>query len=115
MSRLCSAAGAVREPPLQAFAFYLFIFFPGQKKQPSIIGRVFAFDAKIYKNVGGIFNVSSCQEWNKKIFQHIKQGVDLASQKLANERGACPDAKDAGINEICPHLGAGFTWLEFDS
>jgi ribonucleoside-diphosphate reductase alpha chain len=37
--------------------------------------------------------------WNKKIFQHIKQGVDLASQKLANERGACPDAKDAGINE----------------
>lgn len=37
--------------------------------------------------------------WNKKIFIHIKQGVDRASKTLAKERGACPDAKDAGIEE----------------
>jgi ribonucleoside-diphosphate reductase alpha chain len=37
--------------------------------------------------------------WNKKIFQQIKQEVDKASQKLAKERGACPDAKEVGINE----------------
>ncbi|MGH1399323.1 MAG: ribonucleoside-diphosphate reductase subunit alpha, partial [Alphaproteobacteria bacterium] len=37
--------------------------------------------------------------WNKKIFQHIKRGVDDASVKLAEERGACPDAADYGINE----------------
>ena len=37
--------------------------------------------------------------WNKKIFQHIKQGVDQASKILADERGACPDAKEAGIQE----------------
>ena len=37
--------------------------------------------------------------WNKKIFQHIKQGVDLASKKLAKERGACPDAAENGVDE----------------
>ena len=37
--------------------------------------------------------------WNKKIFMHIKQGVDRASKTLAQERGACPDAKDAGLIE----------------
>ncbi len=37
--------------------------------------------------------------WNKKIFQHIKQQTDLASQKLASERGACPDAADVGVME----------------
>jgi len=37
--------------------------------------------------------------WNKKIFMQIKQGVDRASKVLAKERGACPDAKDAGIEE----------------
>lgn len=37
--------------------------------------------------------------WNKKMFEHIKRGVDAASQKLAEERGACPDAEECGINE----------------
>ena len=37
--------------------------------------------------------------WNKKIFQQIKQQVDQASVKLAHERGACPDAIDAGVME----------------
>ncbi len=37
--------------------------------------------------------------WNKKIFQQIKQQADQASVKLAHERGACPDAIDAGVME----------------
>lgn len=37
--------------------------------------------------------------WNKKIFQHIKQGVDKASKTLAKERGACLDALEAGFEE----------------
>ncbi len=37
--------------------------------------------------------------WNKKIFQHIKSQADTASKVLAEEKGPCPDAKDAGINE----------------
>lgn len=37
--------------------------------------------------------------WNRRIFQHIKRGADDASRKLAEERGACPDAADYGIQE----------------
>lgn len=37
--------------------------------------------------------------WNKKIFQSIKTQADLASKTLAHERGACPDAADAGVME----------------
>jgi ribonucleoside-diphosphate reductase alpha chain len=37
--------------------------------------------------------------WNRRIFQHIKRGADDASRKLAEERGACPDAADYGIME----------------
>ena len=37
--------------------------------------------------------------WNKRIFTHIKEGVDAASVTLANERGPCLDAAECGINE----------------
>ena len=37
--------------------------------------------------------------WNRRMFQHIKRQADDASKKLAEERGACPDAADYGIME----------------
>lgn len=37
--------------------------------------------------------------WNKRIFTHIKTGVDAASKSLAELRGPCPDAADYGFNE----------------
>ncbi len=37
--------------------------------------------------------------WNKRMFKHIKAKADLASVKLAHERGPCPDAKEYGIME----------------
>ncbi len=37
--------------------------------------------------------------WNRRMFQHIKRQADDASVKLAEERGACPDAQDYGIME----------------
>ena len=37
--------------------------------------------------------------WNKKIFKHIQEKADAASIKLAEERGACPDAEEYGIKE----------------
>jgi ribonucleoside-diphosphate reductase alpha chain len=37
--------------------------------------------------------------WNKKVFQHIKAGVDAASTVLSKERGACPDAAEVGSDE----------------
>lgn len=41
--------------------------------------------------------------WNKRIFKHIRKQADAASVKLADERGACPDAMDAGLNERFTH------------
>jgi ribonucleoside-diphosphate reductase alpha chain len=37
------------------------------------------------------------KSWNMRIFKHIRRGADAASVKLAQERGACPDAADAGV------------------
>ena len=37
--------------------------------------------------------------WNKRIFTHIKQHVDIASRVLADERGPCLDAAECNINE----------------
>jgi len=45
------------------------------------------------------FESVMAQVWNKRIFKHIQDGVDGASKLLAQEKGACPDAADYGINE----------------
>ncbi|MDR3498195.1 MAG: ribonucleoside-diphosphate reductase subunit alpha [Parvibaculum sp.] len=37
--------------------------------------------------------------WNKRMFKAIQDGVNAASKKLAEERGACPDAAEYGFNE----------------
>jgi ribonucleoside-diphosphate reductase alpha chain len=39
------------------------------------------------------------KSWNLKIFKHIKDHADKASIALAQERGACPDAAEFGIQE----------------
>jgi ribonucleoside-diphosphate reductase alpha chain len=41
--------------------------------------------------------------WNVKMFKHIRTQADAASKTLAAERGACPDAKDYGIEERFSH------------
>lgn len=43
------------------------------------------------------------QVWNKKIFSHIIARADDASKKLADQRGACPDAAEFGIQERFSH------------
>ncbi len=39
------------------------------------------------------------KSWNRNIFKHIREQADSASQVLAAERGACPDAAEYGFNE----------------
>src|ERR1700712_3959868 len=41
--------------------------------------------------------------WNKKIFRHMRAQANAASVKLANERGACPDGSEYGVNERFSH------------
>ncbi len=49
------------------------------------------------------FESAAAQAWNKKMFQHIRQEADKASVKLADERGACPDAAEQGIKARFSH------------
>lgn len=37
--------------------------------------------------------------WNNKIFEYLNEQVNAASTKIAEERGACPDAAEVGIME----------------
>ncbi len=49
------------------------------------------------------FESATARSWNKKLFRHIRQGADKASVKLAEERGACPDAEDSGVKARFSH------------
>jgi ribonucleoside-diphosphate reductase alpha chain len=51
------------------------------------------------QGMGVPFESVMAKVWNRRMFQHIRRGADAASQKLALERGACPDAADYGIME----------------
>jgi len=43
------------------------------------------------------FESAMAKSWNMKIFKHVRRGADAASVKLAQERGPCPDAQEAGV------------------
>ena len=45
------------------------------------------------------FESAMAKSWNKNIFSQIDQKAQKASQKLAQEKGACPDAAEYGIAE----------------
>jgi ribonucleoside-diphosphate reductase alpha chain len=49
------------------------------------------------------FESALAKSWNLQMFKHIRRGADAASVTLAEERGACPDAKDAGLNARFSH------------
>jgi len=56
------------------------------------------FHSFLQKNLIPLESVMS-KSWNNKIFKHIQKGVDQASKKLSEERGACPDAEEYGFKE----------------
>ncbi len=49
------------------------------------------------------FESAMAKSFNNRIFRHIRRGADAASVKLADERGACPDAADAGVKARFSH------------
>ena len=49
------------------------------------------------------FESAMAKSYNNTMFKHIRSAANAASEKLAEERGACPDAKDAGVKERFSH------------
>jgi ribonucleoside-diphosphate reductase alpha chain len=51
------------------------------------------------QNRGIAFESALAKSWNFRMFEHLRRQADAASQALALERGACPDAAEAGVLE----------------
>jgi ribonucleoside-diphosphate reductase alpha chain len=49
------------------------------------------------------FESAIAKSWNMRLFKHIKKAADAASVKLAEERGACPDAAECGFKTRFSH------------
>ena len=49
------------------------------------------------------FESAMAKSFNNRLFKHIRSGADAASVKLADERGACPDAAEAGVKARFSH------------
>ena len=67
-------------------------------RERSIGLGVMGFHSFLQKNSIPFESVMS-KVWNNKIFKHIQNEVDRASNKLADERGSCPDAEEYGFKE----------------
>lgn len=52
------------------------------------------------------FEGAIAKSTNMRIFKHIRTELDKANVKLAEERGACPDAADFGVMKRCSHVMA---------
>ncbi|MEO0400396.1 MAG: ribonucleoside-diphosphate reductase subunit alpha [Pseudomonadota bacterium] len=49
------------------------------------------------------FESAMAKSWNTRLFKHIRMGADAASVRLAEERGACPDAEEIGMKQRFSH------------
>jgi hypothetical protein len=49
------------------------------------------------------FESAMAKSWNMRIFKTLRRQADAASKKLAEERGACPDAAEKGVMERFSH------------
>ena len=49
------------------------------------------------------FESALAKSWNMRLFRHLRREADKASVKLAEERGACPDAAERGVMERFSH------------
>ncbi|MGF1545216.1 MAG: ribonucleoside-diphosphate reductase subunit alpha [Parvularculaceae bacterium] len=57
----------------------------------------------LLQNLGVPFESAGAKAWNKKLFKTLRMGADAASVRLAEERGACPDAEERGIKQRFSH------------
>jgi ribonucleoside-diphosphate reductase alpha chain len=55
------------------------------------------------QNNGIPFESALARAANLRMFKHLRREADAASQRLAEERGACPDAAEQGVMERFSH------------
>jgi len=55
------------------------------------------------QSMGIPFESAMAKSWNTRLFKHIRMGADAASVALAEERGPCLDAEEAGMMQRFSH------------
>lgn len=63
------------------------------------------FHAYLQKNMIP-FESAMASGRNRKMFEHIRKGLDDANEALADKRGACPDAAQSGVKKRFSHVMA---------
>lgn len=81
-----------KAPPSMARAVY------SAKRERSIGLGVMGFHSFL-QSLHVPFEGVMAKVWNERIFKHIKTQADAVSKKLAQEKGPCLDAQDAGVME----------------
>lgn len=81
-----------RAPPSMSAAIY------SATRERSVGLGVMGFHSFL-QSQGVPFESPSAIAWNKKIFKHIHERVEAADKVLADERGPCPDAAEAGFRK----------------
>lgn len=81
-----------RAPPSMAAAIY------SATQERSVGLGVMGFHSFL-QSQGVPFESPSAIAWNKIIFKHIHERVEAADKVLADERGPCPDAAEAGFHK----------------
>lgn len=81
-----------RAPPSMSAAIY------SATRERSVGLGVMGFHSFL-QSQGVPFESPSAIAWNKIIFKHIHERVEAADKVLADERGPCPDAAEAGFHK----------------
>lgn len=66
---------------------------------------VLGFHAYLQKQ-GVPFESAVAKSINKQLFKHIRHQLDIKNVLLAKERGSCPDAAEAGVEQRLTHVMA---------
>ncbi len=85
-----------RAPPSMSAAIY------SAKRERSVGLGLMGFHSFLQAQ-GVAFESAMAKSWNMRLFKHLRREADKASRLLAEEKGACEDARERGVKERFSH------------
>lgn len=85
-----------RAPPSMSAAIY------SAKRERSVGLGLMGFHSFL-QSQGVAFESAMAKSWNMRLFKHLRREADKASRLLAEEKGACEDARERGVMERFSH------------
>lgn len=85
-----------RAPPSMSAAIY------SARRERSVGLGLMGFHSFLQAQ-GVAFESAMAKSWNMRLFKHLRREADKASRLLAEEKGACEDARERGVMERFSH------------